>query len=253
MINIYIVKHKKSWSPSMDGFVPIQVGAFQSKDKICEVTDATKENISSKNASYCELTALYWMWKNDKSEYLGLVHYRRYFYRHKLNFKSKNVASPEYLYHLLKEYDMVLPKKTVMLKKNVCENYADRHNKSDLMVCREIISMSCPEYIEAFDKTLESHKYYPFNMVVTSKKLFDAYCSWLFNILELAEKRIDISKYDNYNKRVFGFLAERLFNVWINYNCSISIKELPVYNCEDKMEMQYLKRVLDDLKGILLR
>ena len=75
----------------------------------------------------------------------------------------------------------------------------------------------------------------------------------MFNILELAEKRIDISKYDNYNKRVFGFLAERLFNVWINYNCSISIKELPVYNCEDKMEMQYLKRVLDDLKGILLR
>ena len=43
MINIYIVKHKKSWSPSMDGFVPIQVGAFQSKDKICEVTDATKK------------------------------------------------------------------------------------------------------------------------------------------------------------------------------------------------------------------
>lgn len=73
-----------------------------------------------------------------------------------------------------------------MLKKNVCENYADRHNKSDLMVCREIISMSCPEYIEAFDKTLESHKYYPFNMVVTSKNYLmrtvvgcSTYLSWL--------------------------------------------------------------------------
>lgn len=41
---------------------------------------------------------------------------------------------------------------------------------------------------------------------------------WLFDILFTLEKRIDLSEYDDYNKRVFGFLSERLFTVWPDYN-----------------------------------
>ena len=34
----------------------------------------TGDHISSKNPNYCELTGLYWAWKNLDCEYIGLCH-----------------------------------------------------------------------------------------------------------------------------------------------------------------------------------
>lgn len=76
-------------------------------------------------------------------------------------------------------------------------------------------------------------------MFISRKKVFDDYYKWLFDILFEAEKIIDISNYDNYNKRVYGFLSERLFNVWIEKNKdNLKIKEMPVYNSEEKIIKQ---------------
>jgi HPr kinase/phosphorylase len=54
-------------------------------------------------------------------------------------------------------------------------------------------------------------------MFISNKKLFNEYYNWLFDILFELESRIDISEYDDYNKRIYGFLSERLFNVWLEY------------------------------------
>jgi len=62
------------------------------------------------------------------------------------------------------------------------------------------------------------------NMVITSKTLYDEYCSWLFDILFEVEKRTNIENYDDYQKRVFGFLSERLFRTWL-LNRPLKVRE----------------------------
>ncbi|WP_278389529.1 DUF4422 domain-containing protein, partial [Acidaminococcus fermentans] len=78
-ITILIAAHKPYWMPSDPVYLPLQVGA-EGKSLIPGYTpDNTGDNISAKNPHYCELTGLYWAWKNLSCEYIGLCHYRRYF------------------------------------------------------------------------------------------------------------------------------------------------------------------------------
>ena len=72
-------------------------------------------------------------------------------------------------------------------------------------------------------------------MFITHKEIFDQYMAWLFGILDKAEEIIDLSIYDNlplnernYQYRVYGFLAERLFNVWLCKNSQLKCKEVMV-------------------------
>ena len=55
-------------------------------------------------------------------------------------------------------------------------------------------------------------------MFVMRRDVFDSYCTWLFSVLFELEKRLDISSFDPYNKRVFGFVGERLLDVWLENN-----------------------------------
>ena len=82
------------------------------------------------------------------------------------------------------------------------------------------------------------------NMFVMKKTLFDEYCSWLFSILFELEKRIDISSYNQYEARVFGFMSERLFNVWLEKQ-QLKVKEVLVVNLE---KINWLRKVYKFLK-----
>ena len=76
------------------------------------------------------------------------------------------------------------------------------------------------------------------------KVLFDQYCSWLFPIEFELEKRIEVSNYDSYNARVFGFLSERLFNVWLEKQ-KLKVVEVKVLNLEP---INWRKKITDFLK-----
>ena len=78
-IKIYIAAHKKANLPQKEGYVPIQVGS-QLHDDLGYLKDNQGDNISIKNPNYCELTGLYYIWKNTNSDIIGLTHYRRYFF-----------------------------------------------------------------------------------------------------------------------------------------------------------------------------
>ena len=85
-------------------------------------------------------------------------------------------------------------------------------------------------------------------MCIMNKKNFDNYCKWLFDILFEVEKRVDMSNYTDYEKRLFGFLSERLLNVWLEEN-NLKLKELDVYNVEDSY---FKQRLISIIKNIIV-
>ena len=78
-IKILVAAHKKYHIPQNPMYIPIHVGHVLAKQEFRWQGDDTGNNISSKKTNYCELTALYWAWKNLDADAIGLVHYRRYF------------------------------------------------------------------------------------------------------------------------------------------------------------------------------
>lgn len=243
-VKIYIATHKEINMQNEEGYIPIQVGSEINKP-LPYLKDNTGDNISSKNKNYCELTALYWIWKNTSEDIVGLTHYRRFFYK---NIFSKQVLKIEDIEKILNKYDIILPSK-VNLNMTIEEHYKQYHHIEDLYKCREIINEICPEYTEAFDKILKRKNLYAFNMFIMNKNRFDNYMTWLFDIFSKLEKTVDISNYDDYNKRIYGFLSERLFNVWIE-NQKLKEKEMLVLNVEENRGKQikgYLKNLIKDL------
>ena len=187
------------------------------------VTDYTGDNISRKNANYCELTALYWIWKNQTCEYVGLEHYRRLFYPRRLF--SEYPLTKDEIYGIVKSGSVVLPV-PMRLPCSTYEHYRIYHEIDDLALCGKIVKEKYPAYYGDFERVMRRHWFYTANMFVMPKVLMDEYCLWLFDILREAEERIDVSVKDPYQARVFGFLSERLFNAWILH------KGLKVYHAD---------------------
>ena len=217
-IKILVATHKQYWMPEDKIYLPIHVGRVEKAD-LGYLGDDTGDNISAKNANYCELTGLYWAWKNLKCDYIGLCHYRRYF-AHAVSgsdMEKKKLAILQRTDYekLLKQYDVILPKQRNYFIETVRSQYEHAHNKNDLALTEQIVAELYPEYSEAFCKVMGGTKLHIFNMFVMKKEKFDEYCQWLFTILFELEKRIDISSYSQYEARVFGFLSERLLNVWL--------------------------------------
>lgn len=206
------------------------------------IRDDTGDNISNKNNSYCELTGLYWIWKNYKEEpdsIIGFVHYRRFFttrfqdilYTY-FNVKP-DILNYKTIEKALNKADIIVPLRVIIFR-TVREFYSDLHIEEDLDFTREAIKKVSPESLVAFDNVMNAHYFYFANMMICKKNDFDDYCSWLFKVMSELELMIDISKYKNeYQKRVFGFISERLLQVWIIQK-GIRVKEYPVFNTEEK-------------------
>lgn len=222
-IKIYMVTHKKINYIPKDR-VPIFVGNGQNTDNY--LSDNSSDNISKMNPYFCELTAIYWIWKNDNnSEYVGIEHYRRFFCKNLSPITINKISK------IIKKEEVIVTKE-YFYKETIKEQYANDHISADLDLIREIIKNDYFDYLQSFDDVMSDNKISLYNMIVCRKKLFDSYCEWLFDILFKAEKKINYFERDNYQKRVFGFLAERLLNVWIKKNVK-KTKKLHVYFLND--------------------
>ncbi|CUH94493.1 hypothetical protein P22_0559 [Propionispora sp. 2/2-37] len=220
-IKILIASHKEYWMPQEDMYLPIHVG-MANQESIGYMGDDTGDHISYKNPNYCELTAAYWAWKNLEAKYIGLVHYRRHFAakRYGLSVESKRntVLSRGQLENVLLRTDIVLPNKRKYYIETNRSHYNHAHNKLDLDMTEQIIEELYPDYKLYFHIVMNRTWAHMFNMFIMEREKFHAYCKWLFSILFTLEKRIDISTYDSYQARVFGFISELLLDVWIEKN-----------------------------------
>jgi len=231
-LNLYVVTHKEPEPKVGGGRFYVGVGANRQLNGV-ELYDDSGENISAKNPSYCELTVLYWIWKNVKSDgdlYVGLEHYRRFFCKPSLPHKP---MKKEEFAEILQEYDVILPRKT-LFGFDVYHYYKRDHYIEDLELCAEIIKRKFPAYEKDCNAVLKSRKISLCNMFVMSKKRVDEYCEWLFSILSEAEQTIDLEGRNTYQRRAFGFLAERLFNVWLHHQ-HLKTRYLPVRNADGRM------------------
>ena len=225
-VRIVVAAHKPYRMPGDPAYLPLQVGAA-GKGGIGFQRDDEGENISAKNANWCELTGLYWAWKNLKADAVGLVHYRRHF-------KGRDgVATGVEIAARLEKADAILPRKRNYFIETTRSHYVHAHHAADLDVTRQILEERHPAYVKAFDAAMASTKGHRFNMFVMKRAPFDAYCAWLFDVLFELGRRLDISAYSPYDARVFGFVSERLLDVWIATN-GIRFSELPVLHLESQ-------------------
>lgn len=234
-IKILVATHKQYNMPEESMYVPIHVGR-EGKQDLGYMGDNTGLNISEKNPNYCELTALYWAWKNLDTEYIGLSHYRRYFTTdEKLKQKPANkmdlIVNQQEVESILQQYDIILPNKRNYLIESVRKHYEHTQHIKDLNETEQIIKEKFPEYLPSFNKVMDGKKVHLYNMFVMKKDVFDSYCEWLFDILFELEKRIDISDYTLFHARVYGFISELLLDVWL-MDKQYSVKELPVVNLD---------------------
>lgn len=250
-IKIYVAHHKESKVIKNEFIIPIQVGAEIGKNDLKMLKDNTGDNISGKNELYCELTAQYWAWKNDNdADYLGFMHYRRYFIFSQESFLNEKGIIKEYdeinndyikecglekekIKNIVSGVDIILPSIEKVLPEglNIFEHYCiyPEQHKEDYELMLQVIKEKFPEYYKTALEYSKSHTGYFCNMFIMKKEYFIKYSEWLFTILEEMEKRKDFSLYSVSEYRVLAYLAERLLGIFVTHiikDKSVRILEL---------------------------
>lgn len=205
--------------PADSMYLPLQVGKALAAP-LGYAGDDTGINISSKNPDYCELTGLYWAWKNVKAEYVGLAHYRRHFTVRNTPLvadKRSFVLSSDELSEILKSYDVVVPKRRNYFIETNRSHYVHAHQECWLRDIKKILHNRYPEYLSAFDHVMTSTSAHMFNMLVMKRTFLLRYCSWLFDVLEELEFVVTNSPVPA-ERRLYGFAGELLLNVWLTAN-----------------------------------
>lgn len=261
-IKILVCCHKPCNLPQDNVFLPIHVGAalsdislgFQRDDQL---NGEPCDNISRKNRSFCELTAIYWAWKNIKKlypdlQYIGLNHYRRFFAFNEKRVTGsgipkdvKNISGYKFDMPMVEsclESNKIITTPKAYLKTSLAGSYEHCHNSSDLRIIHDIVRDDYPEFLSTFNEVyLGKNFFYDCNMFIMPWNEFEAYCEWIFGILFKAEKLINIENYDTYQKRIYGFLAEHLWTVWAIH------RQYPLQNLNYCVYTETPKKINDGL------
>ena len=210
--------------------------------------DDTKDNISSKRESFCELTVQYWMWKNYRCDYYGLCHYRRFFsfsetifpqssrgyivddYLSTKNIKKYGLRNRRKIEKIIKKYDAVFPVALPVESMDFLHDHIQAKNVLDVFMAQthlyenhvvfktlEIVKKKYPLYYQAAQKYLEGTYYHGYHCFVLNRTLFNRLCQFEFDVLFELEAMIDVSKYKGNMVRTPAYMAELLYGIFITW------------------------------------
>lgn len=243
-VQIVVATHKKYRMPDDEMYLPLHVGAEGKVDDngkkldLGYVKDNTGDNISNLNASFCELTGLYWAWKNLNYEYIGIVHYRRHFGRKISRDPWKCVLTYEDIKCDLGKVKIFVPQKRWYIIETLYSHYAHTHYANHLDETKNILQEKYPEYVNNYNRVIKHRYGYMFNMMIMERCLLNDYCSWLFDILFDLKEKIQLSDLSAFQSRCYGRVSEILLNVWLDHQLSNGrinlneVKELPCIHME---------------------
>ena len=212
-------------------------------------------DISAKNPNYCELTVLYYAYKNESYDYYGLCHYRRFFGTPSATKKpylaiskpnSELLVSESELEALLQSYDVILPR-TENIGLTVMEKYerSPHQFKSDLVLFCDIVRQFAPHIAPFMDEYLNSYEQYFCNMLIMKADIFKDYCSILFDLMEKFDEQKTLHGYFEAD-RTNGYLAERFLGAYALYLQSKGVKiyHLPRIDTNCSLKKRILNKIL---------
>lgn len=263
-VRIYVCNHRRGFTLDRLPYVPVQAGRavagemlpFAGDDETSGGVpdDGLPMEISSRNPSFCELTVYYWVWKNmSDCEWVGICHYRRYLWLHAPAFDRRRSMTingsdigrlelTELSAADCRSFDIALPR-PVLLNESVGEHYSRCHSAADWQTLRQVVHELCPEYDRSFEAVSNGRMLSIGNIMIARRGVFDDYCRWLFAILFECERRIDISSYDTYQRRMFGFMAERLLCVYLYRHTELRVRYGMMVMIDDSSPIPYREAV----------
>ena len=228
-LKVYMVRSRKDrplqreyrrpeWvTPSLAGAALAGEPAGSNAD-VCEpgmVRDDTGDHISGKNGNYCELTALYWIWKNilckaipakGPEDYYGLFHYRRIL----------DIGDDDSGRLTANDIDVVLSYPTIH-EPDISEHHSRYMNEADWQAMLRALAGLHPAYARAFPRILAQPYLYNYNMLVAKRSVLADYCGWLFPVLERTGE-LSVPRGEERSDRYIGYLGENLMTLYFLYH-----------------------------------
>lgn len=242
-IQIVVASHKPYAMPRDPMYLPVQAGAA-GKESIGFQRDDEGESISEKNPRYCELTALFWLWKNSDAQVLGLAHYRRHFGKKKGKEPLAGVLTRRECEEALEKAPILLPKKRHYVVETLYSHYCHTLREGPLEITGRVLREKFPKYAPEFERLKKRRSAHMFNMIIARRDKMDAYLSFLFPVLEEVERRVSPEEFaDPFHARFPGRISELLLDVWL-YTEKESFRELPLLYPEGEGKWKKAKGLL---------
>lgn len=185
----------------------IQAGSALTDMTVCDIKDNMGTNISSKNPLYCEISAGYWIYKNDNiHDYVGLYHYSRVF----------DLSDDEILKILNSGIDAILAEPVIYFARR-------GHYWCNDTLLQQVFEKKSPQYMECFNNYINEGLFIPSNMVICSKKIYDNYYQWMMSILEKYEQELNTRNVE-IMPRMLGYIAEELTGIYfLNHSADLNL------------------------------
>jgi len=206
--------------------IPIQAGAALTDKRVCAINDFdnSEDNISDRNQRYCEMTAIYWAWKNSISDYIGITHYRR-------RFVIDDTTLSKYM-----DQDVdIITTSPYKLPEIVSENYRVSYFGCEWDMIIDILQRKYPEYMDIASVEFAKDTMHPCNINIFKRSLYNEYCEFIFSILDEYFHNTPV-KFDTYQRRDAGFIAERLSSLFVEKKRAegCSVIEVPFSDLRSK-------------------